>query len=65
MLILFAVYFQVVFKGCPSFTYQSVCPLSTTTGSMGGSFQFQVEGSGEVIDARVATFTFDVDRNWL
>ncbi len=51
--------YPVVYRGCPPFTYQSVCPLPTPTGSMRGSFQFRVESDRSTFDAVVAPFTFD------
>ncbi len=39
-----------------SFTYTSGCPLTTSFGTMEGTYQM-VSGSGEHFDVRVATFT--------
>ena len=49
--------------GCDEFQYESCCPLTTTRGSMRGTFEFQAEGSNEVVHIQVAPFTFDIERN--
>lgn len=43
-----------------SFVYESCCPLSTPTGHMEGSFQMKMKSSGEVFDAIVPRFQFQV-----
>ena len=49
--------------GCEEFQYESCCPLATPKGTMRGKFEFQAEGSNEVLDVVVAPFTFDIERN--
>jgi ApaG protein len=42
-----------------SFQYRSFCPLSTSVGSMHGSYQMVVEGGGQ-FDAEIAPFSLAV-----
>ena len=55
--------YPYVEPGCGDFQYESCCPLSTPRGTMRGKFEFQAEGSSEVVDVAVAPFTFDAERN--
>ena len=55
--------YPYVEPGCDVFEYESCCPLATQRGVMRGKFEFQVEGSAEVVDIVVAPFTFDTQRN--
>ena len=55
--------YPYVEPGCDEFQYESCCPLATPRGTMRGKFEFQVEGSNEVVDIVVAPFTFDIERN--
>eukprot|EP00808_Paulinella_micropora_P001994 g82469.t1 len=51
--------YPVVYSGMDPFHYVSQSCTSGRRGSMRGSFEFQVDGSGERFDATVAEFTFD------
>eukprot|EP01125_Pyxidicula_operculata_P003890 TRINITY_DN1544_c0_g1_i2.p1 TRINITY_DN1544_c0_g1~~TRINITY_DN1544_c0_g1_i2.p1 ORF type:complete len:263 (-),score=44.29 TRINITY_DN1544_c0_g1_i2:65-853(-) len=42
------------------FSYESCCPLRTTTGSMGGHFRMRKLSSGQEFDAIVPTFQFSI-----
>jgi len=57
--------YPTVYQGMDEFEYVSCCPLSTQTGEMRGSFQFEVESTGETFDAVINTFRFDVDNSFI
>ena len=54
--------YQPVLKPGEEFEYTSGCPLPTPVGTMHGSFQMVVQGSGEKFDARISPFRLAVPR---
>ncbi|HUS25206.1 MAG TPA: Co2+/Mg2+ efflux protein ApaG [Candidatus Binatia bacterium] len=54
--------YQPVLKPGEQFEYTSGCPLPTPVGTMHGSFQMVLPGSGEQFDARIEPFRLAVPK---